>query len=384
MKGKFKPALMEKAVQQISATFDGRQGGSVAEMKIEKRPEGFFASLRGVGNEMDIISDEVPIESDSEMTIRCHWPELKQCFTWPKSAKFAVLDFEVTQEKEKSILTVGVGTTQYEVELSDERLPALDTIEPVVSFVVNKAAFHNALSKCGSMCSIDDVRYYLNGVYLDTSHVKSKSLTLVGTDGHRMGIIDVTVEKSQGKHKGIIVPNRAVKQMLGFIASCEDTHVALGFTENHIAIKGPEGYRMRSGVIDGKYPDYRKPASLIGDNPQDVKLSSEDFLLGLEVANKSQGNEKFPIVELRFNKSKVVFSGHIKKGRNGSVRKAKFEAKMQGFNRDTVTTYATISYIQAAVRACGNGEINLKMSTASKPMLLKNGCETYVVMPVKP
>jgi DNA polymerase III sliding clamp (beta) subunit (PCNA family) len=94
-----------------------------------------------------------------------------------------------------------------------------------------------------------DIRYYLNGMLLETDGAGNHRL--VATDGHRVHIVDNGLTKAEKTH---IIPREAVEQALkiklSFVA-----FEALSETEG-ILKHAAGGIQFK--FVEAKYPDYRR------------------------------------------------------------------------------------------------------------------------------
>jgi len=102
-----------------------------------------------------------------------------------------------------------------------------------------------------------DVRYYLQGVYLDTVAGK-----VVATDGHRLFAANARGVKSN--YPAVIIPNEtidaALKQFTGEYArgkSLGAVDVTVTVDESHIAIGTPTG-SVTGKALDGRFPEWRR------------------------------------------------------------------------------------------------------------------------------
>jgi DNA polymerase III sliding clamp (beta) subunit (PCNA family) len=103
-----------------------------------------------------------------------------------------------------------------------------------------------------------DVRYYLQGVYLDTAAGK-----VVATDGHRLFAANARGVKSN--YPAVIVPNEtidaALKQFTGEYArgkSLGAVEVAITIGERDlVTITTPSG-EVKGRTLDGRFPEWRR------------------------------------------------------------------------------------------------------------------------------
>ena len=98
-----------------------------------------------------------------------------------------------------------------------------------------------------------DVRYYLNGLLFE---LVDKKLRAVATDGHRMAVSELPLEKIAKAERQIIVPRKGIQEMMRLLKD-DDTLVEVQFGTNHLRAQ-TEDLVFTSKLIDGRYPDYTK------------------------------------------------------------------------------------------------------------------------------
>jgi DNA polymerase-3 subunit beta len=98
--------------------------------------------------------------------------------------------------------------------------------------------------------AVQDVRYYLNGLLLER---QGGALRAVATDGHRLAIRDIALDGAVPDPVQIIVPRKAVAELLRLLPGSGDVDMAIGDT--HLQVRaGP--LTLTSKLVDGRYPDY--------------------------------------------------------------------------------------------------------------------------------
>jgi len=125
---------------------------------------------------------------------------------------------------------------------------------------------------------IEDIRYYLNGLYLETG---ANGARLVGCDGHQLA-----VAKLEGcfPESSIILPGSLVAAVKSKTKAPQD--VVLGFKEGHQQFEDQENAKgvfvprditltvgeisTTAKELDGKFPDYRRvvPSEVDGTSAQ--------------------------------------------------------------------------------------------------------------------
>jgi len=122
--------------------------------------------------------------------------------------------------------------------------------------------------------AIDDVRYYLNGLYLETG---GNGARLVACDGHQLAVAKIEGEYSSSS---IILPGSLVAAIK--LKSKSPLHVMLEFADGHQQFKKngcadgvfvPREITLNFGEtttsakeLDGKFPDYRRVVPSVVDS----------------------------------------------------------------------------------------------------------------------
>lgn len=126
-----------------------------------------------------------------------------------------------------------------------------------------------AIQQVGFCAARADVRVALNGIFFD---FQVGQMTLVASDGYRMGVVDVPVEG--GTMQNFILPSTCIEDVCQFVGS-GDIQIA---TSGNMARFTKAGGVLHTKLVEGKYPDYRK---LIASAEQgDVARVIRDDLAG--------------------------------------------------------------------------------------------------------
>ena len=113
------------------------------------------------------------------------------------------------------------------------------------------------IDKTAFAISIDETRFNLNGIYLEAPQKeKSRTLTMVATDGHRLSLVERTLKKEAVLPKGVILPRKGVTELRRLIDS-EEGEFNIWVGEKQVMVeKGAKSLFMR--LIDGQYPPYQQ------------------------------------------------------------------------------------------------------------------------------
>ncbi|WP_406720700.1 DNA polymerase III subunit beta [Thioclava litoralis] len=126
---------------------------------------------------------------------------------------------------------------------------------PLNAVEMPESALHKALSKVCHCISMEETRYYLNGIYM---HEKAGKLATAATDGHRLALYQSDLD---WPFLPVIVPRETVPIILQQLAERGNKAVMMTTSAKDkapsIAIQG-DGWNFRAKTIDGTYPDYQR------------------------------------------------------------------------------------------------------------------------------
>lgn len=113
----------------------------------------------------------------------------------------------------------------------------------------------DAIDAVAFAISTEEVRYYLNGIYM---HVVDGQLVAVATDGHRLSRWRRAAPEGAEGMPGIIVPRKAVTEFAKVAAEGRKAgHASLTLALSDAKIRMEIGPTLlTSKLIDGNYPDY--------------------------------------------------------------------------------------------------------------------------------
>ena len=165
-------------------------------------------------------------------------------------------------------------------KFSLQTLPAKDfpllniNDEKYLKLTLKSSEMKALLDSVSFSMAIQDVRYYLNGLFLQ---VNGMELIAVTTDGHRLCFnkIIISALKESSESLSCIVPRKAVIELQKILSTERDVDIDVLIHSNYIEISLP-GKRLISKLIEGNYPDYKKV--IPNDNKHKVMFNKNDFL----------------------------------------------------------------------------------------------------------
>jgi DNA polymerase-3 subunit beta len=216
-----------------------------------------------------------------------------------------------------------------------------------------------------------DVRYYLNGLLLET---RKQYLRAVATDGHRLALCQVEVPGGKLPEQQVIVPRKGVLELQRLMTGEGTLNLELG--SNHIRIQ-LDGIRFTSKLIDGRFPEYERVI------PQDTSNAlAADRLLFRAALQRTAilSNEKYRGIRLTIQKDTVVLQAH-----NPEQEEAEEELAVTYTGADIEIGF-NVNYLLDALGAIDAEQVSLALVDGNSSCLLRqpdnDDCK-YVVMPMR-
>jgi DNA polymerase-3 subunit beta len=218
--------------------------------------------------------------------------------------------FLETSDKNQAKITSG-GSLFKIMGIGSEEFPPLPTFENRKVFELSQDEIVNMLKSVSYAQSTDENRYILNGVYFNFADEK---LTLVATDGRRLGLTGLELEVSEDNAGSLILPAKTVAELERLMGKGEKVNIA--FNDRQAAFEIGLDEASDSGLVDhlylvskiveGNYPNYRQV--IPKETEHRVKIERE---LMLECVHRAAlvTSEKSNSVKIKVSKNLLEISG---------------------------------------------------------------------------
>ena len=134
-----------------------------------------------------------------------------------------------------------------------EDYPPFPRAEKVNFVPVEPSTLLEMIEKTQFAISADETRHNLNGVFFETG--EENSVRMVATDGHRLSLVQRTLEGQFNLKRGVIVPRKGLLELRRLLSEDQTGICELGFTDTSgVFRRGDVTMVMR--LIDGTFPDY--------------------------------------------------------------------------------------------------------------------------------
>lgn len=349
---------------------------SIVASVVERRqtlPILSYVMLRNRGGQLTMTGTDLEVEIVALITA----PGDDFDLTLPARKLFDIcralpVNSQVTLDRQGDKVSVKAGKSRFSLlTLPVNDFPSIDTADWKQALTIKQEALKELIERTQFCMAQQDVRYYLNGLYLEFTGTR---LRAVATDGHRMAISEIMLEEKIGDSQ-VIVPRKGVQEIARLVGETS-TPLQLRLGVNHIRVE-IDSVTFTSKLIDGRFPDYTKviPSSL----SKTLQLERGLFREALSrVAILS--NEKYRGVRLNLQAGKVSINAH-----NPEQEEATEELEVD-YRGESMEIGFNVNYLIEAVAAIKGDSIALGLNDPSSSCAIFSPADPntkYVVMPMR-
>ena len=235
--------VLLKPLQAVIGVVERRQTMPILSNVLLVAREGVL-SVTATDLEVELVATaEVTVEAGGEITVSGR-KLLDICRALPDGS-----DIDISLSGEK--LVVRSGRSKFSLAtLPAAEFPSVEDIKAGQTIQVSQQVLGRLIEKTHFSMAQQDVRYYLNGMLLETG---GKFLRAVATDGHRLALCEAEIDGASLEEQQVIVPRKGVLELQRLMDGEGDLNIELG--ANHVRIQ-LEDIRFTSKLIDGRFPEY--------------------------------------------------------------------------------------------------------------------------------
>jgi len=138
--------------------------------------------------------------------------------------------------------------------LPASEFPKVEMTQSSVGFSMPGRQLKHLLDRTSFAMAQQDVRYFLNGMLLET---EGETIRSVATNGQCLATCEVATEQGLAEKNQFIVPRKGVIELGRLIKDGSAEPVELRLSANHLQVAHGHA-SLTSKLIDGTYPDYEK------------------------------------------------------------------------------------------------------------------------------
>lgn len=249
--------------------------------------------------------------------------------------------------------------------------PNSDVITPEASFALKSQELKALIEYTHFCVAQQDVRYYLNGILIETMGNK---LNLVATDGHRlaMSCLDGNFHLDT---KQIILPRKCVSELMRLLTAGED-EVKIAFNANHFQCSFGS-ITFKSRLIDGRFPNYTKVIPRQG-NKQLVLDKQQLKQALLRVAVLANEKSRGVRLQLRPNLLQIIA--------NNNEQEQAEEELVVNYTDTEVDIGINVNYLMDVVNVLRSEQVKITLTDSTTSLLIQGAEESsslYVIMPMR-
>ena len=269
-------------------------------------------------------------------------------------------------------MTVKAGRSRFTLStLRAGDFPTVDDIEVQQALLVDAKALKHLLDKTHFSMAQQDVRYYLNGLLLETDGPKLRG---VATDGHRLALAEVALEAPAKRNEQQIVPRKGVLELSRLLD--DEGKVDLIVGKNHLRVT-TDGLRMTSKLIDGRFPDYGR---VIPTSPENVVGADRQLLRQALQRAAILSNEKYRGVRLMLEEDTLTVEA------NNPEQEEAVEAVEVEYAGAPMEIGFNVNYLLDALGAIDSEQVRIGVTDSNSSCLITNADDEgakFVVMPMR-
>lgn len=315
--------------------------------------------------EVELVAQtEIEAKADGEITVSGR-KLLDICRALPEGSEITV---SLSGEK----LSVRSGRSKFNlVTLPAAEFPVVEDIKAGQTITISQKSLGRLIEKTHFSMAQQDVRYYLNGMLLETG---GSYLRAVATDGHRLALCQAELKGEDLQEQQVIVPRKGVLELQRLMSGKGKLDIELG--ANHVRIQ-LDGIRFTSKLIDGRFPEYDRV--IPKESANELKADCAEFKSALQ-RTAILSNEKYRGIRLIIRDGGIVLQAH-----NPEQEEAEEELGVE-YSGEDIEIGFNVNYLLDALNAVEGDDVTLSVQDSNSSCLIRqpgNDDCTFVVMPMR-
>ena len=236
--------------------------------------------------------------------------------------------------------------------------PRISVLDEGKNISLPEKHLKNILNKTCFAMAHQDVRFFLNGLFLE---IKNKSITVTATDGHRLARCSVGVgEDVCVSDMSCIIPRKAVLELAKLLEE-NDGDVLLSVGDKNIQFITKK-FKLIATLLDGQYP----ACDSLLQTPLEHDIAEIDSLEFKKVLSRAAilSHDKFKGARLLFSKGNLAVSA------NNAEQEKSEDNMLINYKGDVLELAFNINYIADVLNVLGKDSAWLYLSKQQKSVLV--------------
>jgi len=278
----------------------------------------------------------------------------------------------LVQNEDRVVVTSGRSRfTLSTLPASD--FPNVEEDENTLTFNMPQKTLKKLVDATSFAMAQQDVRYYLNGMLLELSDNRVRT---VATDGHRLAMSSQAVDQlGVAERRQVIVPRKGILELNRLMSDTEES-VEISLGANHLRAR-TAAFTFSSKLVDGKFPDYERVVPRGGDKEI---VGDRQALRSIFGRAAILSNEKYRGVRLLLSENNLQVKANNPEQEEAEVNQ---EIDYQGAELEVGFN---VTYLLDVMNVTDGDQVKLVLSDANSSALLSDfddDSSVYVVMPMR-
>ncbi len=282
--------------------------------------------------------------------------------------------------EENNVTKIKGGISEFNIQgLISNEFPEPPSIEEKYSFTVEEYKLKNIIKRLIPFVAVTEgKRPTLTGSLFE---IKKNEMTVVASDGHRLGVVKETIKDNDEDMK-FIIPGSTLRELLKILRD-DESSVKVTVSDKHVMLEF-EHFKVFTRLIDGDYLRYEP--IIAANNTIRMEVNSHELRDSLERAmliindDDTSPDKRMP-VRLSIGYDKIEVSCMTSKGKVNDAINAKIEGGelVIGFN---------CRFLIDAIASCDEEKIEIDLSTPVSGCFMrsldeKNSNYVFMILPVR-
>ena len=277
---------------------------------------------------------------------------------------------------DQNTIQIKSGKSKYNLPcIEASEFPSLSEGDFFCELEVEADKLARMIDKTRFAISNDETRYYLNGLFLQSTKQDSGfELRTVATDGHRLAVSFLPLDdKNFDSEFGVILPKKAVAELRRII----DGATKIKISVSKVKIKITSGSTtIVSKLIDGEFPDYNK---VLPKNNNQIVLVNKKTLFDCVDRVSTVATDKHRSLKLNVESGKLILQVNTN---DGSFAYEELDVQYFG---SAIEIGFNSKYLLDVIGQLDKEEIMIRFKDNLSPALVeaKDFGSVFVIMPVR-
>jgi DNA polymerase-3 subunit beta len=285
-------------------------------------------------------------------------------------------DQVVTLSAAQNKLTLTGGKSRFTLQtLPADDFPLVnEAVDFGPAFSVPQKTLKALIDQVHFAMAVHDIRYYLNGILFVA---EGKTLTLVATDGHRLGLAQAELESEMPKQE-VILPRKTVLELQRLLKDDKggEGSIEMRFAGNQAKFSF-SGMEFVTKLVEGKFPDYNR---VIPKNHKNAVILGRQALLASLQRAAILTSEKFKGVRVNIEPGTLRIASS-----NAEQEEAKEEIEID-YGGDAIEIGFNVTYLMDVLANIAHDMVKVELQDSNSSALITVPEQTgfkYVVMPMR-